>query len=82
MKSTRQFGREFEIDAVKRVKERDVSLAQAARDLDVHEDVLRKWARELTADPQQAFPGHGTTKPELAESELMAFAVLGATCWL
>ena len=44
-----------------------VAVAQAARDLDVHENVLRKWVRELTADPQQAFPGKGVIKPEQAE---------------
>ena len=40
---------------MKRVKERGVSVAQAARDLDLHENVLRKWIREQAADPQQAF---------------------------
>lgn len=29
------------------------------RDLDVHENELRIWLRELAADPQQAFPGQG-----------------------
>jgi len=41
--------------------------AQAARDLDVHENVLLKWIRELSADPQHAFPGHGQLKPEQLE---------------
>ena len=42
-------------------------LAQAARDLDLHETVLRSWIRELATDPQQAFPGKGVMKPEQAE---------------
>lgn len=42
MKSRRQFSREFKIEAAKLVNERGVSIAQAARDLDVHENVLRK----------------------------------------
>lgn len=65
----RQFSREFKVEAVRLVKERGVSVAQAARDLDVHENVLRKWLRELVADPQQAFPGKGVMKPEAAEIE-------------
>lgn len=69
MGTRRQFSREFKLEAVKLVKERGVSVAQAARDLDVHENVLRKWVREATADPQQAFPGHGVMKPEQAELE-------------
>ena len=65
----RQFGREFKIEAVKLVRERGVSVAQAARDLDVHENVLRKWVKEFGSDPVQAFPGHGQMKPEQQEIE-------------
>jgi transposase len=67
MGTRRQFSREFKLEAVRLVKDRGVSVAQAARDLDVHENVLRKWVRELAADPQQAFPGQGMVKPEQAE---------------
>ena len=65
----RQFSREFKIEAVRLVKERGVSVAQAARDLDVHENVLRKWVKQITADPAHAFPGHGQMKPEQLEIE-------------
>ena len=68
-----QFSREFKIEAVRLVKERGVAVAQAARDLDIHENVLRKWVRELAQDAQQAFPGGGNTKPELA----VALTVVG-----
>ena len=44
-----------------------MSAAQAARDLDVHENVLRKWVKEFGSDPVQAFPGHGQMKPEQLE---------------
>ncbi len=67
MKARRQFSREFKLEAVKLVKERGVSVAQAGRDLDVHENVLRKWIREATSDPREAFPGKGVMKPEQAE---------------
>ncbi len=69
MGTRRQFSREFKLEAVRLVKDRGVSVAQAARDLDVHENVLRKWMRELATDPQQAFPGKGLMKPEQAELE-------------
>jgi len=69
MGTRRQFSREFKLEAVRLVKERGVSVAQAARDLDVHENVLRKWIRELAGDPKQAFPGKGVMKPEQAEIE-------------
>jgi transposase len=55
----RQFGREFKVEAVRLVKERGVSVAQASRDLDLHENMLRRWMKDLAADPGQAFPGNG-----------------------
>ena len=69
MRTRRQFSREFKVEAVKLVAERGVSISQADRDLDLGETVLRRWVRELTADPQQAFPGNGVMKPEQAEIE-------------
>jgi transposase len=69
MGTRRQFSREFKIEAVKLVKDRGVAVAQAARDLDVHENVLRKWIRVATVDPQHAFPGQGVMRPEQAELE-------------
>jgi len=65
----RKFSREFKLEAVRLVRDRGVSVAQAARDLDLHENVLRKWVRELAHDPQHAFPGHGQMKPEQLEMD-------------
>ena len=65
----RRFYRAFKLEAVKLVRERGVSAAQAARDLDVHENVLRKWVKEFASDPQHAFPGQGQMKPEQQEIE-------------
>jgi transposase len=65
----RRFGREFKIEAVRLIKDRGVSVAQAARDLEVHENQLRKWVKEFAADPAQAFPGPGQLKPEQLEIE-------------
>jgi transposase len=50
----RSFSREFKLEAIKLVRERGVAVAQASRDLEVHENVLRKWIRDWEADPQQA----------------------------
>ena len=53
----RKFSREFKLEAVKLVAERGVSVAQACRDLDVAESVLRRWIRELAEAHASAFPG-------------------------
>ena len=63
----RTFTREFKLEAVRLVKERGVSMAQASRDLDIHANVLRKWVRDVEADPVQAFPGQGQMRADQAE---------------
>ncbi len=55
------------IEADKLVTERGVTVAQACRDLDLAESVLRRWMREVTVAPATAFPGNGQQRPELAE---------------
>jgi len=65
----RRFGREFKLEAVRLVRDRGVTVAQASRDLDLHENLLRKWVKDFAADPQHAFPGHGQMKPEQLEIE-------------
>lgn len=67
MEQRRQFTREFKLEAVRLVKDRGVSAAQAAKDLGVHLTVLRRWIKDFSSDPQQAFPGNGRMKPEQLE---------------
>jgi transposase len=55
----RRFNREFKVEAVKLVRERGVSVAQAARDLDVHENVLRKWVKESAPTRFRLSPAMG-----------------------
>jgi transposase len=61
------FSREFKLEAVRLVVERGVKVSQAAKDLGIHENVLRKWVRDIQADPKQSFPGRGRMKPDDAE---------------
>ena len=42
-----KFSREFKREAVHLVTQRGVSIAQAARDLDLHATVLSRWIREF-----------------------------------
>ncbi len=62
----RKFEREFKVEAVRLVRERGVSVAQAARVLDVHETMLQRWVKQA-ADPHHAFPGQSQMKPEQIE---------------
>jgi len=63
----RKFTREFKLEAVRLIRDRGVSVAQASRDLGVHGTVLRAWVKAFADDPAQAFPGHGQMKPEQGE---------------
>lgn len=49
------------------VEERGVSVRRAAQDLDVHENVLRKWVRKHREQPDDASPGNGKMTPQAAE---------------
>lgn len=63
----RTFTREFKLEAVKLVTDRGMSKSQAARDLGIHLNVLRKWIADHERDAQQAFPGRGKQRAEDAE---------------
>ena len=60
-----EFTREFKLEAVRLIKERGVSYAQASQDLGVHTSQLRDWVTKFADDPQHAFPGQGQTSKTL-----------------
>lgn len=59
----RRFTREFKLEAVRQIRDRGVSYAQAPEDPKVHPTQLRNWLKALADDPQHAFPGKGQLKP-------------------
>ena len=63
----RRFTREFKLEAVRLIRDRGVSYAQASQDLKVNATQLRNWVKALADDPQDAFPGNGRMKPEQLE---------------
>jgi transposase len=63
----RTFSPEFKLEAIKLVRERGVVISQAARDLGLHQNVLRKWVKDHAENGTQAFPGRGKQRPDDAE---------------
>ncbi len=61
-KSRRSYTREFKMEAVRLIIEKGYSIAEASRNLGVEYSVLRRWKKQLSADPQNAFPGKGRLK--------------------
>jgi len=51
----RSFSREFKLEAVRLVRERGLPVAQAARDLDLHENVLRNGCDSIAMIPPMRF---------------------------
>ncbi len=69
--SRRQFTKEFKLAAVRRL-EQGVSIAEAARALEVSPNVLHRWRREFRHGPGNAFPGNGKqrwSEGQIAELE-------------
>lgn len=66
-KKRRSYSREFRLEAVTLVLEGGLSVAQAARDLEIPESALWRWKKDYEEDPAQAFPGKGRMKPEEKE---------------
>jgi transposase-like protein len=58
MGSRRRFTPEFKLEAVKLVKECGVTIRRAATDLGLHQNVLRKWVKNVEVHREQAFPGY------------------------
>lgn len=65
-KTRRTFTREFKVEAVRRVVDQGKSLAEAARELDLGESMLRGRRQALAAEGERAFPGKGC-QPALEE---------------
>ncbi len=63
----KQYTREFKLEAVRLVTEGGLSLAQAARDLGLNDNMLSRWKKEFEQgrqEGQSAFPGHGRPHDE------------------
>ena len=54
----RKFTREFKLAAIRQLAS-GKSFAKLARELELHENVLRRWQREFEKQPSRAFPGKG-----------------------
>ena len=59
---------EFKLNAVRLVTDRKRSVAEAARQLGIGENLLRLWKKAFLDRGADAFPGHGRLSP--ADEEL------------
>ena len=67
--SRRIFTREFKLGAIEQI-ESGKSLARVARELEVHENVLRRWKHEIQQQPGKVFVGNGNNRSMNREADL------------
>ena len=67
--SRRKFTSGFKLAAIEQI-ESGKSLARVARELELHENVLRRWKHEIQQQPGKAFVGNGNTRSMNREAEL------------
>jgi len=59
VKKRRKYTREFKLEAVRLSEESEEPVAEIARQLGVHANLLYKWRERFLEDGEEAFPGHG-----------------------
>lgn len=62
-KVRRTYTSEFKVEAVKLITEKGYSVAEAARSLGLHENLIRSWKDAFQHQGKQAFPGQGKLSP-------------------
>ncbi len=66
-KKRKSYSKQFKIDTVKLVTEQGYKISEAARNLGINPNVLRRWKDQIETGSNQAFPGKGHMMPEKAE---------------
>ena len=64
MAERKQYTKDFKQQAVCLVTEQGLSIAQAARDLGLNDNVLSRWKKELAQQGEQAFSGQGRAQED------------------
>ena len=65
MKKRRNYTREFKLAAVRKVVEQGMSMAEVARDLAVHETLIRNWKAKFEAEGALRAPAGESQEAEL-----------------
>lgn len=60
----RKYTKEYKQEAVLLVKQSDAPVAEIARNLGIHDNLLRRWINEYSDPDKKAFPGKGNSRDE------------------
>ena len=60
----RRFSKEYKQEAVSLVQQSDIPVSEIARNLGLHDNLLRRWVKEHADPVKRSFPGHGNPRDE------------------
>ena len=60
----RRFTAEYKQEAVVLVQQSDIPVAEIARNLGLHDNLLRRWVKEQADPVKRSFPGQGNPRDE------------------
>ena len=67
MTKRKKYTKEFKLDAISLVRDQNISVAEASRNLGVSPQMLGRWIKEEESEDGQAFRGNGKLTPEQDE---------------
>lgn len=68
METRKQYTKEFKLDAISLVVDQGLTIAEAARSLEIRANMLGRWIKENQTDNNgQAFRGNGKLTPDQEE---------------
>jgi transposase-like protein len=68
MTKRKKYTKEFKLDAISLVRDQNLNIAEASRNLGVSAQMLGRWLKEEESEDGQAFRGNGKLTPEQDEN--------------
>lgn len=67
MTKRKKYTKEFKLDAISLVRDQNLNIAEASRNLGVSAQILGRWIKEEENENGQAFRGNGKMTPDQEE---------------
>jgi transposase-like protein len=68
MTKRKKYTKEFKLDAISLVRDQNLNIAEASRNLGVSAQMLGRWIKEEESEDGQAFRGNGKLTPDQEEN--------------
>jgi len=68
MTKRKKYTKEFKLDAISLVRDQNLNITEASRNLGISAQMLGRWLKEEESEDGQAFRGNGKLTPEQDEN--------------